>query len=182
MSSGARQPDDLAILGPELPQGLDGARVLDVTLAPDALSQALTERGAGEVVTFDPATEQREGFDLIVCRGLLQAGPHPMNLLSRIWHLADEGALLLLSSGVLTDPERSRFAQFVLPSHPEDAPQWLPGRLALRWSVEVSGFTVERWLGPGPEADEGPEALAFLRATRTDRTPALDLATPSPGQ
>ena len=53
----------------------------------------------------------------------------------------------------------------------------MPGRLALRWSVETSGFDVERWLESGGEAE--PTVDAYLVAKRTERYPALVLATPA---
>ena len=49
--------------------------------------------------------------------------------------------------------------------------------------VEVSGYDIDRWL---PEKAEttgvGSQASAYLRATRTERIPALDLATPARSQ
>jgi len=185
--------DDLhwSVLGPEVPEDLAGRLVLDVSdpgLAIDGSSEALLARGAREVVRWQPPgdieRDPSEGFDFVYCRDTLQRDPHPMNFLSRLWHLTAEGATLLLESRVIPAPEQSRYARFVAGAAGGDSsPEWLPGRLALRWSVETSGFDVGRWLpSPAGEPKDAQAVSAYLRATRVARQPALDLAIPGSSQ
>jgi hypothetical protein len=178
-----------AILGPELPADLDGHRVLDVGAAASEdraeAAEAFRERGAQDVVAWEPPGdlgEPGEPFSLVYCRDALQQDRHPMNFLSRLWHLTSEGALLLLESQILPAPELSRFARFVAGAERGDSsPEWLPGRLALRWSVETSGFDVEGWIDSELEASAGHgRPSAYLRASRAARQPAIDLAIPGP--
>ena len=89
------------------------------------------------------------------------------------------GRALLLHSRVQTDPGQSAFARFVGAHAGVGDTEWLPGRLALRWTVETNGFDIERWIDAGSSASRG-EDDAFLVATRTERTPSLILATPVP--
>jgi hypothetical protein len=52
----------------------------------------------------------------------------------------------------------------------------VPGRLALRWMIETSGFDVESEFRsvPGP-AGEFPTINGYFRATRSERPPAASL-------
>jgi hypothetical protein len=176
-----------AVLGPEVPTNLANLRVLDVDSgeAPDQASAALGERGAEETVRRGPLGLERDlggGFDLVLCRDSLQCDPHPMNLLTHIWHLTKAGGILLVESRILTAPEQSRYGRFVA-ADGESSSHWVPGRLAFRWMVEVSGYDVDRWLLQQAETtDEEGWASAYLHATRTERNPALDLATPARSQ
>jgi hypothetical protein len=168
-----------ARLGAELPEDLGKRRVLVVGLAGESGELAL--EGAAEVVHWDPTgtAPRPDGlFDLFVSAGALQADPHPANLLTAFCNVAAPGATLLLHSRVLTDPEQSMYARFVGADAGVGGTEWLPGRLALRWSVETNGFDIVRWIDAGP-ADPRGEADAFLLATRNERTPALILATPA---
>jgi hypothetical protein len=173
------------LLGAELPTDLAERRVLDVAPAgdPDRVSAELASRGAAELVRWDPAAELAAGpghFDLAICRGLMQRTPHPANLLSRLWAAIAEGGTLLLESRVMTEVERSRYAMFNAAGAGLGDSEWLPGRLALRWSVETSGFDFDRWLA-SPGLAPGPgEASVCLAATRTARPPSLDIAIPAP--
>ncbi len=178
------QASSWGVLAAAVPEDLAGRRLLDVGPGgePDSLSAELAGRGAEAILRWDPAEPlgaEATGFDLIVCREVLQASPHPANLLNRIWEAGSEGAVLLLHSRVLADVEKSMYAQFVAASAGLGDTEWLPGRLALRWSVETSGFDVDRWLAGGEGAAGALEASACLQATRTARTPALQLATPA---
>ncbi|HSK50522.1 MAG TPA: hypothetical protein VK889_08515 [Solirubrobacterales bacterium] len=169
-----------SVLGPEAPDDLAGRRALAIGADPEAPAAALEERGAAVVRWKFPGEPLAAGdpFDLVCCAGgAMQGDPHPVNLLTRIWHLTRAGSALLLESQVLTAPEASRYGLFV--ADPDDGARshWLPGRLALRWMVEVTGFDVDRWLD-GEEDAGSDRATAYLRATRTDRAPALDLANP----
>jgi hypothetical protein len=170
-----------SVLGPEVPDDLAGKRVLEIQGGGESeATEALRGRGAAELVRWrfpEPLENPGEPFDLAYCAGALQGDPHPMNLLTRIWHLTRTGGTLLLESQVLTATEISRYGLFV--NDPGGASRWVPGRLALRWMVESSGFDVDRWIDEGARGADAPEAAsASLRATRTDRAPALDLANP----
>jgi hypothetical protein len=159
----------------ELPEDLGERRVLVVGGAGPGESEL---EKAAAVTRWDPSgAEPRPTgpFDLVVAIGALQADPHPANLLSALCDLTAPEAVLLLHSRVLTDPEQSMFARFVGAAGSE----WLPGRLALRWTVETNGFDIDRWIDPGPSEPRG-EGDAYLRATRNGRIPALVLATPIP--
>jgi len=165
---------------PELPADLASARALLIQGGDDAdAASALRDRGAEEVVHWRFPTgfdAPAEPFDLVCCCDAMQGDAHPMNLLSRIWHLTRSGTTLLLESRVLTAPEVSRYGLF---TNDPDGSYWVPGRLALRWMVESSGFDVERWIDAGAAGAGAPEQVsAYLRATRTGRAPALDLANP----
>lgn len=166
-----------ARLGAELPNDLGGRRVLVV-----GSGEGLDVEKAAAVVCWDPAgtTPRPDGpFDLIVSAGAIQATGHPANLLTAFCDIAAPGAILLLHSRVLTDPKQSAYARFVAAYARLGETEWLPGRLALRWTVETNGFDVERWIDAGPSEPRG-EGHAFLIATRNERTPALILATPIP--
>lgn len=181
----AAQRSDAAhreLLGPAVPEDLAGRRLLDVGPGgePDGLSDDLAGRGAAEVVRWDPAAalEAEPGFDLVVCREVLQRDPHPANLLTAIWDATAADATLLLHSRVLAEVSKSMYAQFVAASAGLGDTEWLPGRLALRWTVETAGFDADRWISTGP-TDGAREADAYLHATRTARIPSLRLATPA---
>lgn len=176
-----------AVLGSALPESIAGIRVLDVSgdSAPDRSSMMLEELAPRELIRRAPGELEAdlEGeFDLVFCRNSLQCDPHPMNLLTRLWHLARSGSVLLLESKAITTPEQSRYARFVTAAEAGGSSSYLlPGRLALRWMVEVSGYDVDCWLDRHAVEVDGPISV-YLRATRADRTPALDLATPAPSK
>jgi hypothetical protein len=86
---------------------------------------------------------------------------------------------LFLHARVLTDPQESTYARFGAARVDKGDTEWLPGRLALRWTIETGGFDLDRWIEAGG-TEPGGEADAYLRAVRTPRTPALVLATPVP--
>jgi len=127
----------------ELPEDLEESRLLAVS-SPQEL----------------PAEGE---FDFVLCRDVINATQAPMAFLNELWHLATPGATLLLEAEVLTDQEHARLARFV------PAAGWIPGRLTLRWMLEVSGFDVEAWL---QEDADPPDARVTLRAVRSEREPA----------
>jgi len=132
----------------ELPADLDRARLLEV---------------AGDSGVEGRAQE----FDFALCRDPLRSCPYPMALLADLWRLLAPGGVLLLEAEVDPAREHSPYARFV-PAATTGA-GWVPGRLALRWMIEASGFDVERWLG---DADIGADSRAHLRALRSERAPA----------
>lgn len=130
----------------ELPSGIDPGAVL--RLDPDS----------------DPGWRVGGPFAAVVCRDTIRACPNPMALLTDLWRRTEAGAPLLLETEVLPIGEDSTCARF-LPGRGG----WVPGRLALRWMVEVAGFEVVEWLDD-PDDSERPRAA--LRALRSDREPA----------
>jgi hypothetical protein len=155
--------------------------VLDVAPPGDADRVSIELEGrSGELLVRGEldAEWEKVGYDLVVCRDVIQRNPHPACLLNRLWGVMTEGGSLLLHSPVLTDPEKSRFARFVAANAGAGSTEWLPGRLALRWSVETSGFDIEGWLATEDRPKSGVAGAALV-AARTTRLPSLMLATPT---
>lgn len=164
-------------LGAELPAYADS-----ILLVGPGTEQCAGKIDLSKAVRWNPlAGESRpEGtFSLVVCAATITADPHPANLLLAIWEAMWEGAALYLHARVLTDPEVSAYARFGAARIGEGDAEWLPGRLALRWTIETAGFDSYRWIEAGG-AEPGGDADAYLSAVRTPRTPALVLATPVP--
>jgi SAM-dependent methyltransferase len=166
-----------AIEGARLPERLEGWRVLEVG-GDGSGGEHFAEMGAA----FESCPEPTHGgsldegrFDLVHCSAELDSGLHPLSVYAWIWGLLRPDGVLLVGSRVLAEPAQSQYARFV-PAGGTDArvSRWLPGRLALRWMVEVSGFEFDRWLDDADDALEG-EVVAALQAVRVARQPALDL-------
>jgi SAM-dependent methyltransferase len=189
----------------EVPQDLSGRRVLDVGCRAGYDCFEFARRGAEvvgcewsrgieqarllkevyessarfEAIRWDGLDPQRHGlFDLVHCNRVLERVASPMNLLGQLWTLMTPGGTLLLGSSVLDAPELSAHAHFT-GAWGEQGPGagWLPGRLALRWMVETSGFGPEAWFGEGPGGQAEPPIVSlYLRAVRTERQPATGSA------
>jgi SAM-dependent methyltransferase len=189
-------------LGAALPGDLDGVRVLDVGCGAGFDCFAFAARGAREVLgcEWSGALEQAalieevygtgvsfeatswEGLDpgrhgtfgLVHCDGVLQRVAAPMNLLGRLWRLTEPGGLLLIGSAFLEAADVSRYVEFGAATDDRADPAWVPGRLALRWMVETSGFDADGWFGERPHAGlDVPAATGYLRARRAERAPAI---------
>lgn len=107
---------------------------------------------------LDPQTHGT--FDLIHCHGVLYHDLHPAALVQRLRALLSPGGTLYLGSIMLADPELSEYARFVPGSYYGDPTWWwVPGRLALRWMLEASGFAVRRQL---PVSDGPPGEFATI--------------------
>jgi SAM-dependent methyltransferase len=189
------------VLGDHVPEDMAGLRVLDVGSNAGYDPFMFRFRGADYVLACEPFEfiEQalflesiyqsgvdfqrvrwqdldpgRDGtFDLVHCHGVLYHEPDPMALLSRLWQMTAPGGTLLLGSMMLADPTLSEYARFVPLSYFGDATWWwVPGRLALRWMIETSGFDVEETFGEsaGP-AGEFQTINGYLRGIRTERLP-----------
>jgi hypothetical protein len=168
-----------ARLGAELPSELDGRKVL---LVGPSIGAEELGRTASKAEYWDPAGAAKlptGPFEFVVCAETIQSDPHPANLLTDLCAVTATGATLLLHARVLTDPEQSAYARFVGAAAGTGGDEWVAGRLALRWTVETNGFDVERWIDAGSSEPRG-EDDAYLVAIRTERTPALILATPDP--
>jgi SAM-dependent methyltransferase/predicted O-methyltransferase YrrM len=80
-------------------------------------------------------------FDLVHCNGLLYHEPNPLGLLQRLRLMLADGGELLLGSMMLADAELSEYVRFVRNDYASDPSWWwVPGRLALRWMMDASGF------------------------------------------
>ncbi len=189
-------------LDPHVADDVTGRRVLDVGSGAGYDCFAFAARGAAEVlgcewtdaieqarflegvyssgVTFerlgweDLDPERHGSFDVVHCRGLLQRVAAPMNLLGRLWGMTAPDGLLLLESATLDPPELSRYTTFAPRTAERPAPEWIPGRLTLRWMVETSGFDPREWRAEHPQGGAGlPTVSAYLRARRAERRPAV---------
>lgn len=178
MMSKSSQPQQSQplIADASLPERIEGWRVLEIGGGETHFGGL----GAAEVVALAEPSETDElggaGFDLVHCSAALDSDLHPLSTYAWIWRLLKPEGTLIAGSRVLADSERSQYARFLSAAeNGSGRPRWLPGRLALRWIVEVSGFDFDRWLA-GPEQLGGKkEPVAYLQAQRAERPPALDL-------
>lgn len=193
-----------AVIASELPEDLSACRVLDVGCHAGYDCFAFAQRGAASVVgcewsddieqarfleeeiyesgvdlheigwqELDPATHGT--FDLVHCDRVLEREAHPMNLLGRLSRLTAPGGTLLLGSRTLAASALSEYASFAPSPESGSTAGWLPGRLALRWMVESSGFDVQGWLRVSPGRQNGGSPVhRYVRAVRVDRDPLVD--------
>jgi hypothetical protein len=160
-----------------LPDRLDGWRVLEVGSS-EAGQDYLVGLGARDFVALAEPSEEaglEEGtFDLVVCGSELETDLHPLAVYAWLRRAVRQEGLLVAGSDVLSDPARSQYARWIPPQQSDGRSRWLPGRLAFRWLVEVSGFDVLSWLGDAGE-DTANDGRAYLQAEAAARPPALDL-------
>lgn len=140
------------------------------SLAPEAGLTDPVQRSGVELQalawqSLDPA--QHGTFEIVHCRGLVHRVPDPVTLLGTLRRMTSDGGTLLIGSMMLADPERSEYLRFVPDSHAGDPDCWfIPGRLALRWLIEATGFEVQDEFGEheGPR-DRFAVISGYLRAT-----------------
>jgi len=173
----SEKPTERALSFVRLPDRLDGWRVL--ALGGNAGEDYLTDIGASDFVSLERPSEEDApeagAFDLAICDCELECDAHPLAIYAWLRRALKPKGVLIAGSTVLPDPTRSRHARFLHAPDAGEASRWVPGRLAFRWMVEVSGFDVDGWLGERAELGKRT-GLAHLQAKATDRTPALDLA------
>ena len=102
---------------------------------------------------LDPSVHGR--FDYVHCHGVLYHEPNPLGMLLRLRSmLADDGEMLF-GSMLHASAEQSEYIRFVPDAYAGDKTWWfVPGRLAMRWMLEVTGFTVEELLvAEGPRGE-----------------------------
>ena len=194
------------VLGPEIGDRLAGRRVLDVgsNAGYDAFTFKL--RGADDVVACEPygfhqqavfleslyqsgvhfenigwqslTAETHGTFDLIHCNGVLYHEAHPMALLQALRPLLRDDGVLLLGTMMLSDPEVSEYIRFVPGCFANDPSWWMvPGRLAVRWMLQASGFTVHYEFGHYEwPAGEFAVVNGYLRCTAGTPAPQLSSA------
>ena len=175
MATSAKAPASEDLFA-RLPERIDGWRVLAVG-GEGGTADAFEARGAAEVVVCAEPSEQLRAdagsFDLVHCAEL-GSDLQPLSLYAWLWQVTAPGSLLLLEAAVMHDAASSQYARFVpAGGSPTGRPHWVPGRLALRWMVENSGFDVQGWL---PDVPSVPgRAGVRLQAVRVERSPARDL-------
>jgi tRNA (mo5U34)-methyltransferase len=102
---------------------------------------------------LDPSVHGR--FDYVHCHGVLYHEPNPLGMLLRLRSmLADDGEMLF-GSMLHASAEQSEYIRFVPDAYAGDKTWWfVPGRLAMRWMLEVTGFAVEELLlAEGPRGE-----------------------------
>lgn len=175
MAAEREHPIERALSFARLPDSLEGRRVLEVGDVGDVRG-FLEGLGAAQFVALEDVSEGADlgegGFDLAICGSEAGGGLHPLALYAWLRQATKPDGILVVGSAVLPDPTLSQYARFVPGERPQAA-RWIPGRLAFRWMVEVSGFEMTCWLGHG-EADQATQA--HLQARAVERAPALDLA------
>lgn len=169
--------NDWAPAAAELPESLEGWRVLEV--GSGAAEGGLDKRGAEDIVTVAWPSEDIADpgpYHLAYLAAGLDGELHPLSVGAWLWWHLHTGGTLVLEGTVLSDPELTAFADFIV--DPDDSDQrwrWVPGRLALRWMVENSGFDAVVWLGERP-GKEPRTTEVRLQAVKGERGPAVDLA------
>ncbi len=172
----AEHPTERALSFARLPDRIDGWRVLSLG-AGDAGEGYLTSLGAAEFVALREPAEgagvENAAFDLAICGSGLEADAHPLATYTWVRRALKPEGVLIAGSRVLADATKSQYARFVPAGEDGGSCRWLPGRLAFRWMVEVSGFDVGGWLGDAGE--ERGDKPVYLQAKAADRPSPLDL-------
>jgi 2-polyprenyl-3-methyl-5-hydroxy-6-metoxy-1,4-benzoquinol methylase len=190
-------------LGENLPD-LSGHRVLDVGSNAGYDPFMFKLRGAAEVLACEPfefihqarflesiyhsgVDFQQIGwqdldvgahgrFDFVHCHGVLYHEPHPMMLLQKLRQMIAEGGEMLFGSLMHASSEQSEYVRFVPDAYAGDSTWWfVPGRLAMRWMLEVVGFDTEEVLISDGVRGEFPTVAGYFRCRPS--TPAPELAT-----
>lgn len=94
-------------------------------------------------------------FDYVHCHGVLYHEPSPLGLLLRLRSMLAADGEMLFGSMMHASAEQSEYIRFVPDAYAGDKTWWfVPGRLAMRWMLEVSGFEVEELtLTEGPRGE-----------------------------
>lgn len=113
-------------------------------------------------------------FDLLHCNGVLYHEPNPIGMLLRLRSmLADDGEMLF-GSMVHASAEQSEYIRFVPDAYAGDRTWWfVPGRLAMRWMLEVTGFEVEELIVAEGPRGEFRTLNTYLRARPAAVVPEL---------
>ncbi len=132
-----------------------------------------------EPIGWQKLDPERYGkFDLVHCNGVLYHEPDPLGMLARLRTMVADGGQLLLGSMMLADVELSEHARFVRGAYAADPTWWwVPGRLALRWMIDASGFDAEplpiRFDGP---MGDFPVINGYIRGRLSEPDPHLAVA------
>jgi 2-polyprenyl-3-methyl-5-hydroxy-6-metoxy-1,4-benzoquinol methylase len=111
---------------------------------------------------LDPGTHGR--FDFIHCHGVLYHEPNPLGLLLKLRAMLADGGELLFGSILHASSDQSEYVRFVPETYAGDRTWWfVPGRLAMRWMLEVCGLPCEElMLAEGPRG-EFPTMTSYFR-------------------
>ena len=113
-------------------------------------------------------------FDFVHCHGVLYHEPDPLGMLLRLRSMLAPGGEMLFGSMLHAAAESSEYLRFVPDSYAGDPTWWfVPGRLAMRWMLEVCGFSArELILSEGPRG-EFRTMNGYFRATPGEIAPEL---------
>jgi len=113
-------------------------------------------------------------FDLVHCNGVLYHEPNPLGMLLRLRSMLSADGEMLFGSMLHGSAEQSEDKRFVPDAQAEDKTWWfVPGRLAMRWMLEVTGFRVEElFVGEGPRG-EFRTLNGYFRARPAEIAPEL---------
>jgi SAM-dependent methyltransferase/predicted O-methyltransferase YrrM len=102
---------------------------------------------------LDPELHGR--FDFVHCHGVLYHEPDPLGMLLRLRSMLAPAGEMLFGSMLHGQAESSEYLRFVPDSYAGDATWWfVPGRLAMRWMLEVCGFSAQELvLSEGPRGE-----------------------------
>lgn len=167
----------------ELVPDLAGKRVLDVGSNAGYDPFMFKLRGAAEVLACEPfefihqarflesiyrtgidfqqigwqqLDHEKQGvFDFVHCHGVLYHEPNPLGMLLRLRSMLAADGEMLFGSMMHASAEQSEYIRFVPDAYAGDRTWWfVPGRLAMRWMLEVTGFEVEELtLSEGPRGE-----------------------------
>jgi SAM-dependent methyltransferase/predicted O-methyltransferase YrrM len=113
-------------------------------------------------------------FDLIHCNGVLYHEPNPLGMLLRLRSMLAEDGEMLFGSMVHGSAEQSEYIRFVPDAYAGDKTWWfVPGRLAMRWMLEVAGFAVEELIVAEGPRGEFRTLNAYFRARPAEVVPEL---------
>jgi tRNA (mo5U34)-methyltransferase len=181
---------------------LNGKRVLDVGSNAGYDPFTFKLRGAREVLACEPFAFIRQAqflesiyrtgvdfreigwqqldpsehglFDLVHCNGVLYHEPNPIGMLLRLRSMVADGGELLFGSMVHASAEQSEYIRFVPDAYAGDRTWWfVPGRLAMRWMLEVTGFEVEELIVAEGPRGEFRTLNAYFRARPAAVVPEL---------
>ncbi len=113
-------------------------------------------------------------FDLIHCNGVLYHEPNPLGMLLRLRSMLAENGEMLFGSMLHGSADQSEFIRFVPDAYAGDKTWWfVPGRLAMRWMLEVTGFAVEELIVAEGPRGEFRTLNAYFRARPAEVVPEL---------
>jgi tRNA (mo5U34)-methyltransferase len=182
---------------------LTGRRVLDVGSNAGYDPFMFKLRGASEVVAAEPfefiqqayflesiyqtgvdfqqigwqqlEPELHGRFEFIHCHGVLYHEPNPLGLLQKLRTMLVDDGELLFGSMLHASSDQSEYIRFVPDAYAGDRTWWfVPGRLAMRWMLEVCGFEVEELLLSEGVRGEFPTMNSYYRCRPV--APARELA------
>jgi SAM-dependent methyltransferase/predicted O-methyltransferase YrrM len=113
-------------------------------------------------------------FDYVHCHGVLYHEPNPIGMLLRLRSVLRADGEMLFGSMLHASAEHSDYIRFVPDAYAGDRTWWfVPGRLAMRWMLEVTGFEVEELvLTEGPRG-EFRTLNGYFRARPSTTVPEL---------